>query len=163
MKMKFKCDKCEKPATVHLTEITDGQKIEKHLCEDCAVIEGITIKANVPISQLLEDFVLQSSDAEDSEQACDICGIRLSEIRKSGVLGCSHDYDAFADALQPVMERAHEGATNHVGKVPQRAGSDQKKMNAMLKLRAQLKTAISAEDYERAAELRDQIKELENQ
>ena len=48
-----------------------------------------------------------------------------------------------------------------IGKVPHRAGSVQKKQNAMLRLRAELKGAIAAEDYERAAVLRDQIKELE--
>ena len=50
--MKGKCDNCGRPATVHLTEITNGQKLEKHLCEECAVAEGITIKANIPISKL---------------------------------------------------------------------------------------------------------------
>ena len=62
--MKFKCDHCDKPATIHLTEITGGQKIEKHLCENCAAGEGITVKANVPISQLLESFILQTTDSE---------------------------------------------------------------------------------------------------
>ena len=158
--MKFKCDKCSKPATVHLTEITNGQKIEKHLCEDCAVSEGITIKANVPISKLLEDFILQGP-AEAPEQTCEICGIRLSEVRKHGLLGCPHDYDAFEDALGPLLKRAHEGGTQHVGKIPRRAGPDQRKMNSLLRLRAQLKAAVVAEDYEKAARLRDQIKDLE--
>ncbi len=158
--MKFKCDKCSRPATVHLTEIRKGRKIEKHLCEDCAVSEGVTIKPNVPISKLLEDFILQSP-AEVSERTCEICGIRFSEFRKHGLLGCPHDYDAFEEALRPLLERTHEGAGQHVGKVPRRAGPDQKKMNALLRLRAQLKAAVVAEDYEEAAKLRDQIKDLE--
>ena len=159
--MKLNCDKCGKPATVHLTEISNGQKMEKHLCEDCAVTEGITIKANVPISQLLEDFILQGSSETTDEKACEICGIHFSEFRKKGLLGCSHDYDAFAEALDPLLERTHEGATQHIGKVPRRAGADQKKMNELLKFRAQLKSAVTAENYEQAAALRDQIKELE--
>jgi len=159
--MKYNCDKCGKPATVYLTEITNGQKVEKHLCEDCAAAEGITIKANVAFSQLLEDFVLQSAPAALSDRKCEVCGMRFSEFRKQGLLGCPHDYDAFAEALQPLLARAHEGASHHEGKVPSRAGDDQKKMNTVLKLRGRLKSAVSAEDYELAAKLRDQIKELE--
>lgn len=160
--MKHECDKCGKPATVHLTEIADGQKVEKHLCEDCAVDEGITVKASMPISQLLEDFILQSgSQGETPELACDVCGLTFSEFRQRGVLGCPNDYDAFEPALRPMLERAQEGASQHVGKVPQRAGSSQKKQNAILRLRSELKKAVDAEDYERAAELRDKIKELE--
>lgn len=162
--MKFKCDRCDKPATIHLTEISGGQKIEKHLCENCAAGEGITIKANVPISQLLESFILQTTDSEDeAPQAgqCEICGVTFAEFRNSGLLGCPNDYDAFEESLNPLLERAHEGMTQHIGKVPHRADGDQKRQNAILRLRAELKAAVTAEDYERAAALRDQIKELE--
>ena len=161
--MGYKCDKCGKPATIHLTEIADGQKIEKHLCEDCAGSEGITIKSNLPLSQLLEDFVLQTSAGrEEADLTCEVCGLTFSEFREQAVLGCPHDYDAFDSVLTPLLEHAQEGASQHVGKVPRRAGSDQKKQNAVLRLRAELKGAIAAEDYERAAELRDRIKEMED-
>ena len=160
--MKRECDKCGKPATVHLTEIADGEKIEKHLCEDCAATEGITVKANLPISQLLEDFILQShGQQETAELKCDVCGLTFAGFREHGVLGCPNDYDAFEPALRPMLERAQGGATEHLGKVPRRAGTSQKKQNALLRLRAQLKSAIGDEKYELAAQLRDQIKELE--
>lgn len=160
--MKYKCDKCSSPATVHLTEIIDGKKMEKHLCENCAASEGITIKANIPIGQLLEDFILSTTTGEDiSELSCDVCGTTFAEFRNQGLLGCPHDYEAFAPALIPLLERAHEGASHHIGKIPHRAGSDQKKQTAILRLRAELKNAVVKEDYERAAALRDQIKEFE--
>ncbi len=155
--MKFRCDNCGKPATVHLTEIADGKKVEKHLCEQCAGSEGITIKSNVPISQLLEDFILQSGEEKPPDLRCEVCGTTFAEFREHGLLGCPHDYDAFA----PLLERAHEGADRHIGKVPARAGTDQRKQNALLRLRAELKGAVAAEDYERAAGLRDRIKEME--
>lgn len=157
--MKFKCDKCGKTATVHLTEITDGQKIEKHLCEQCAASEGVTLK--LPISQLLEDFILQSAPSEIADKTCQVCGMSFSKFRTKGLLGCPNDYDAFEEALEPLLSRAHEGATQHIGKVPRRAGAGQKKMNTILKLRARLHAAVSAEDYELAAKLRDQIKDME--
>ena len=76
--MKKKCDKCDNPATIHLTEILGGKKIEKHLCEDCAAEDGITIKANIPISlkhslsleetlQTLKDHVELTRDAAETD------------------------------------------------------------------------------------------------
>ncbi len=161
--MKMKCDKCDRSATVHMTEISGDQKMEKHLCEECASSEGITIKANVPITQLLEDFVLATTaGAEVAELQCDVCGLTFAEFRHAGVLGCPQDYDAFEKALVPMLERAHQGTSQHIGKVPQRAGSDQARLNTILRLRGELKNAIAAEDYERAAELRDRIKKGQN-
>jgi len=160
--MKRECDKCGKPARVHLTEIADGNKIEKHLCEECAASEGITVKASLPISQLLEDFILQSAGREEtSDLRCDVCGLSFAEFRQRGLLGCPNDYDAFAEVLDPLLRQAQEGATQHIGKVPHRAGGDQEKQNAILRLRVQLKQAIVAENYERAAEMRDRLKEME--
>ena len=161
--MNFKCDKCGKPATIHLTEIINGQKIEKHFCQHCASTDGITIQSEVPIGQLLEDFVLQSGGLEGAaELVCDVCGMKFSEFRESGLLGCPNDYDVFAESLASFLERAQEGATQHIGKVPHGSDDVQKRQTAILRLRSELKTAINGEDYERAASLRDQIKELEN-
>jgi protein arginine kinase activator len=159
----MKCDHCNNPATVHLTEIINGEKMEKHLCEQCAANEGITVKSNVPISQLLEDFVLHSPASQTPEPTCEVCGLSFGEFRNKGLLGCAHDYDVFESQLEGILERAHEGVTQHVGKVPRRTGTDQKKVMALLRMRAQLRTAIAAEDYEQAAELRDQIKRREAQ
>jgi protein arginine kinase activator len=162
--MKQKCEKCDKAATIHLTEIVGGKKIEKHLCEDCAAEEGITVKANVPISQLLEDFVLQTGPTEEPpDLECEVCGMTFSEFRDKGLLGCPNDYDAFAKVLVPMLSRAQDNASQHVGKVPQHAGTAQQRQNAILRLRAELRDAIAAEEYERAADLRDRIKHMEQQ
>ena len=161
--MNFKCDKCGKTATIHLTEIIDGEKIEKHFCQNCASTDGITIKAEIPIGQLLEDFVLQSGGLDDTpELVCDVCGMTFSEFRDAGLLGCPNNYDVFEEGLVGLLERAQEGAVQHIGKVPHGADDIQKRQMAILRLRSELKAAINNEDYERAASLRDQIKEIEN-
>lgn len=161
--MKQKCDNCDRPATIYLTDIIDGKKLEKHLCEVCAAKEGIAVNSpHVPISQLLEDFVMQTQQAKQlSELVCDHCGITFLEFRQAGLLGCPNDYEAFSAAMVPLLERAHEGASHHVGKVPARAGGDERRQSELLRLRADLKEAVLREDYERAARIRDQIKELE--
>jgi protein arginine kinase activator len=156
------CDKCGKPATILLTDVVDGKLTERKLCQACAAEEGVVVKTNMSLSELLEDFVLHTSGAPVSpELACDVCGLTFAEFRKQKVLGCPHDYDAFEPALRPLIESAHGGASQHVGKAPHRSGGQQKKQNALLRLRADLKKAVAAEDYERAAMLRDQIQELE--
>lgn len=149
-----------------MTEIVGGSKIEKHLCEHCAEGEGITIKANIPISQLLEDFILQTSCEEGEYESaddlsCEVCGMTFDEFHDKGQLGCQNDYKAFEPMLDILIARAHEGATQHVGKVPRRAGVDQQKQNTILRLRGELKQAIKSEQYERAAQLRDEIKRVE--
>lgn len=160
--MKFKCEKCQREATVHLTEIASGQKIEKHLCEDCAAREGLTTKSQVPISKMLKDLVLQSAaEKELSDLRCDVCGITFLEFRKHGLLGCPNDYLAFEHVLAPLLERAHEGGTCHAGKIPPNAADEERRQNTLLRLRAALKTAVTREEYEKAADLRDQIKQLE--
>jgi protein arginine kinase activator len=158
--MKLKCQQCQREATVHLTDIINGQKIEKHLCQQCAAAEHIT--AQGPLTKLLEDIVLQSAaEKELSRVKCDICGMGFLEFQQNGLLGCPNDYQAFRDLLVPLLERAHEGASTHAGKVPANAEADERRQSELLRLRGQLKQAVADEDYERAAQLRDGIKELE--
>lgn len=160
--MPIKCDKCDKQATIHMTDIVDGVKSEVHFCEECAATAGLAVKATMPLSELLEEFVLQkSSGPEHVELTCESCGMTFSEFRKDGLLGCPNDYDAFCKPMEEILERAHEGATHHAGKVPPRASQQQKTQTAILRLRTSLRQAVAMEDYEQAARLRDQIKQLE--
>src|SRR6476661_3134430 len=161
----MKCDNCNKQATVHLTEIKNGKKIEKHLCEQCAAQnEGVPVKSHTPINELLTNFVLAHSGlAKETGTACEHCGMNWAEFRQTGLLGCEQDYSLFEKDLTPLLQRAHEGATHHVGKVPSRRGgtgvpAPLKKGPDTAKLRKELARAVESEDYERAAKLRDQIK-----
>jgi len=163
----MKCDNCNKQATVHLTEIRNGKKIEKHLCEQCAAQnEGLPVKsAHTPINELLTNFVLAHSGLQkEAGSTCDACGISWAEFRQAGLFGCPNDYTIFEKDLTPLLQRAHEGATHHVGKVPTRRGGTgvpMRKQVDVARLRKELGKAVEAEDYERAAKLRDQIKQAE--
>jgi protein arginine kinase activator len=162
----MKCDSCNKPATVHLTEIKHGKKLEKHLCEQCAAQnEGLPVKSHTPINELLTNFVMAHSGLQkDLGLACEKCSITWAEFRQSGLFGCSNDYQTFEKDLTPLLQRAHEGATHHVGKVPTRRGGTgvpMKRQVDLTKLRKELAKAVEAEDYERAAKIRDQIRQAE--
>ncbi len=162
----MKCDNCTKQATVHLTEIHNGKKMEKHLCEQCAAQnEGVPVKGHTPINELLTNFVLAHSGLQkETGAACEGCGITWAEFRQAGLFGCANDYTSFEKDLTPLLQRAHEGANHHVGKVPTRRGGTgvpMKKQIDVAKLRKELTKAIEGEDYERAAKVRDQIKQAE--
>ncbi len=166
----MKCEKCNKPATQHLTEVRGGKVIEKHLCEQCyAAAEGFSVnpKSHTPINELLTSFVLAHSGQTSTKEAtagCPQCGISWAEFRQSGLLGCEHDYALFDKDLTPLLQRAHEGATHHLGKVPTRRGGSSvpmKRQVDLTRLRKELQRAVEAEDYERAAKLRDQIRQAE--
>lgn len=162
----MKCDNCNKNATVHLTEIKGGKKLEKHLCEQCAAQnEGLPVKPHMPINELLTNFVMMHSGLpKDTATTCEQCGMTWSDFRNGGLLGCAHDYDVFEKDLNPLLTRAHEGMTRHVGKVPARRGGTgvpMKRQIDLSRLRKDLAKAVEAEDYERAAKLRDQIRTAE--
>ena len=162
--MSLKCDRCDTQATVHLIEIKGGQKVEKHLCERHAVEEGVAVKMNpAPLNELLEKFVLKHAGgvAEPAELTCPHCGLTYEEFRRTGLLGCPECYQTFETALAPLLERAHEGASRHIGKVPSRAGVDELRQQRLRQLRRELEEAVASEQYERAARLRDQLSQAE--
>jgi protein arginine kinase activator len=160
------CNNCNKPKTVHVTEIKNGKKIEKHLCKDCPLVnEGMAGKIHQPINELLSNFVLAHSGAtKQQSKTCGACGMAWSKFKQTGLLGCEHDYSLFEEELTPLLKRAHEGATHHIGKVPARRGVEgavRTKRVSINRLRKDLARAVESEDYETAARLRDEIKTAE--
>lgn len=165
--MHIPCQACKKqPATVHMTDITPaGEKKERHLCDACAQEEGVMPKAqsNVPINEILSGLMVQKTVIQQlADLTCPHCKLSFVEFRNSGLLGCSHDYDAFEKALVPLIERAHEGASHHIGKVPRRLGTALSAENDLIRLRKELLRAVDDEQYETAARLRDRIRTLEH-
>ncbi len=165
--MAIRCQNCnEGPATVHITDIVPphGEKRERHLCEQCAESEGVTMKQHETFNTLLAKFVGQKAAASLKNVAnltCPKCGITFREFRAQGQLGCPHDYEVFSEFMAPLVERAHGGATDHVGKVPQRLGGAANEKTELHNLQRQLDQAVEREDYEAAAELRDKINSVQ--
>lgn len=164
----MKCQYCNKPATIHITEIVDGTPHEYHLCDEHArqQIAGQTPSATSKPKQPEDHMAALAAAPSKGElsrldkRSCPACGITFREFRQTGRLGCAHDYEAFKAELLPLIENIH-GATQHCGKVPSGAPETIARTSELLKLRQALRQAIEAEDYERAAELRDRIRELE--
>ena len=160
----MRCQICKKnEATIHLTEISNGVRTEMHLCEQCAPEQGIAVKSQIPLNELLSNLLsVQPSDDElfssvEQQTSCPHCGFNLDEFRKEPLLGCPYDYELFEKSLLPVIQKAHNGKTTHHGKIPSKTPKDAKKQIELLNLRSQLEAAVQNEDYEMAAKLRDKI------
>jgi protein arginine kinase activator len=159
------CQVCKKnAATVHLTEIIKSKKREIHLCEECAGKKGVAFKSQqFSIADLLSGLVNQQAAQEIAKMSqikCPICGMSYLEFRQHGRLGCATDYTVFKEGLIPLLEKIH-GSTVHLGKIPSASGETREASRQLLELRQELKRAVDREDYEKAAELRDRIQELE--
>ncbi len=156
-----KCNHCDKPAVVHEVTLKNGIKTEIHLCQEHAEEAGVPMPTHQPINQLLTQFVIShSARAKVKSKACPGCGMTFARFRQGGTLGCAECYDAFEEQLAPLIERAQNGATDHRGKTPQRAGASVDRQRLISQLAKELDQAVAAEQYEQAAELRDRLRDL---
>ena len=160
------CDNCgSTDAVVHLTQIVNNQMSTHRLCEKCAAEKGLEATPE-PVNFPLTDFLAQmGSDsgpgAEPAQSACPFCGLTFDDFRETGRLGCPQCYETYAPQLHRLLRRVH-GGTQHVGKVylpPDPSASDLERR--LEGLRRKLHRAVEAEDFEHAAELRDEIRSLE--
>lgn len=173
------CECGQHEATVHETVIINGKAIEKNLCEQCAAKLGL---AHTPQHSPLHELVKQFVDPEAPEAAkpvdlvCPACEMTYTRFKQTGLLGCAICYKAFEDRIGPLIERAHEGATHHVGKIPRSAlersrlagadrlesilGNTEDRLRRMGELRRQLAEAVQSEQFERAASLRDELNRI---
>jgi len=155
-------------ANVHYTQIINGNKTELFLCSQCAEENSkMTFSPQINLGKLLWGFPVFSTGTgfEEPEHPqvtrCDVCGMSFDDFRKSGKLGCANCYRVFRDELSPILRRLH-GNTEHTGKVPAKLSDTVKNTKEIERLKAELAAAVENEQYERAAELRDLIRDLEN-
>ncbi len=176
-----KCDNCDNEATVHEVNVIDGKPSERHLCESCAREEGLVAHAPIPVTEILQKIAGAQAGTVDPGTpvvACAACGMSFAEFKSTGRLGCPECYKALEEQLWPILDRAHQGAVHHVGKVPKRmmqlSGEDgglhdreaaiaaaEARAEQIRRLRDELDRAVKAEAYERAAELRDRLRQLQ--
>lgn len=112
-------------------------------------------------SELFDDFGFVSAiPVQHEEKRCPLCGHSYSDFKRSGKLGCSKCYKVFKNALIPTLKQIHQNPF-HTGKVPASFDEQINKKRKLEDLKNQLSEAVKAEDYEQAAKLHSQIKEIE--
>jgi protein arginine kinase activator len=159
-----KCQTCGKAATVHVTNIVNGQKRELHLCQECSEKQQVLKNQELNLAVILQTMIGQHVGASTDELArltCPTCGIKYMEFKAEGRLGCPHDYKVFQKALEPLLLRIHR-STRHQGKIPPHAAKNAAAQAEVMHLRQQLREAIDREAYEEAAKLRDLIRSKES-
>jgi protein arginine kinase activator len=161
----MQCDNCgSSKAVVHLTQIVNNEMSTFHLCERCAAEKGLDTTPETP-NVPLTDFLAQMGETEtpdtEPDTQCSFCGLTFSQFRDAGRLGCPHCYSTLEDHLRGLLRRIH-GGTQHIGKVYLPPDPSATEMEKRLEgLRRKLQRAVDAEDFERAAEIRDKIRSLE--
>ena len=159
--MKCEVPGCENEATVHEVVIKSGKKVEEALLRTACPPRASSSRC--AINELLTKFVMTQAGVapeQDKPVGCQTCGGTWAEFREKGLLGCPDCYSTFEEQLTPLLSRAHEGGTHHVGRVPKRAGVAAGLHRELSTLRRELEEAIRAEEYERAAAIRDRIRRL---
>ena len=160
------CEKCGKNlATTHIKTSINGVVESHHLCAQCAKMSA-AVQNQFGLEDLLGSFFGETVKAiphSDKRKRCDGCGMCFDDIVQSGRVGCDRCYSTFLEQLLPSLQRMH-GKAYHAGKKPRptisAAPTREQKLES---LREELKAAVDAEQFEEAAKLRDQIKELQKE
>ena len=158
------CDNCKKrQATVRYEENINGEKKSINLCSICSNKLGI-LSHNFMDNMLFSFFdePLSIGYEKIEENKCPKCGWSFSDYAKTGLLGCGECYRTFESKLSPIVQKIH-GKECHI-KINKNVTKKKEKAdgnkNEIDDLRQELNKAIEKEEYEKAAEIRDKIKKL---
>ena len=159
------CRKCNKrEATVHIKQSLNGKINEMMLCSECAEKENVSpffaYNADSLFSGFFSDSVFGGNYLR-AQKKCPTCGMSGSELAKSGKAGCAKCYDVFADELAKIVYGIHGNAC-HTGSVPGNRAQQIERQRRIDELKKEQQIAISEQNYEKAAELRDEIRKIES-
>ena len=172
----MQCDFCKSKATVFFTQIVDGQTKKSALCDKCAIEHGITDpegflvghmqapdqdldSSSDPLELYEKELLKKQSDLVKQlgkQLVCTNCGFTVEDLTKTGRLGCSMCYQVFHSEIERHLEGMHVGL-QHKGRVPEGMLEVFEKNESLEKFQKELELAISKEEFEKAAVLRDKI------
>ena len=104
------CQKCNKNiATVHYTEIINGNATNLYLCEDCANLRS-KFNKDIGLDEILAGLMgFNQAKIQQNKHhiVCPKCGLTYDEFKKVGKLGCEKCYEVFQDKLEPILKQLH--------------------------------------------------------
>ncbi len=188
----MQCQACgTSPAEVQIREIRGEEVNTLYLCNACAEnydlgtsscpsldepevtirLSAASQQSESPSAQTMppDDLIDDLQQTEDSEDAriemyeCPNCGWTEQTLSEKKRLGCPECYNTFWELLAPIIHDWHNEVA-HKGELPKEQEGERKPAPppGSGHLERELDVAIACEDYERAAELRDQLCEQEN-
>lgn len=182
----MKCEVCGKNATFFFKQTKNGYTVEKALCSECAAKQGLSDPSDL-FDAIHDDFfggLLGSFVNKEpklvSARSCNVCGMTLGELLNGGKVGCANCYTVFERSLTPTVIKLH-GNVAHCGKTPKNLENETVSCEPQTKepikpveeakpltdseklasLKNKLSEAVEKQEYELAAQYRDEIKALE--
>lgn len=160
------CEVCkENDVVITVTEIDGNGVRQVRLCEQCAAERGLQASVSAPppaIGDFLQSVQQHIPPSQTDAVRCSFCASTLRDFRQTGRLGCPYCYTAFEQSLRELLTKVH-GQGQHRGR--EYSGA-QGSLEAPVpvspdRLRERLERAIRNEEFELAASLRDQLREIE--
>lgn len=144
-------------AVVHYAEVVDGEIKKLDLCEKCALDKGFGLELSFSVGEMASS----GSGSSDKEKpgSCPDCKLSYAQFKKSGRVGCHQCYEVFETHLTSMVEQMHRGV-QHKGKIPSSYKKIFEKKQEEEKLKLSLDEAIKSEDFEKAAQIRDTMRQL---
>ena len=176
------CKRCGKNnAEIYYKQTVNGNTQEYALCSKCAEELKKEGKLNIKIPSLFDDFDFgfgtdgifgmnnmfglphDTRKAQITEKKkCTLCSSTFDDLVKNGKVGCAECYKVFADELQRSVESIH-GKAKYIGKKPKKFKAKDTKQDKLKALKNEMKAAVKAQEFEKAAQLRDEIRALESE
>ena len=169
------CENCnQRPAKVTVTQVQNGEQVQRHFCDVCAQnlhpFQMDFQQDPLSLHQLLstwfgvhENAAQVQKRTEPKIQSCKSCGWTFRQFLNQGKFGCAICYESFNEQLPDVLKKLHNGNVKHIGKAPGAYGQILQIKKQIEAIRIQMKSVIDAENFEEAARLRDEVRELEEQ
>ena len=168
------CEKCKKnEAKINLVKIINGEKQQIWLCEECAknisnipFLSSIPDGAGLPFQEILNGLLTGVENIKPKEKkekinpVCRTCGLTYDELKKTKKVGCPECYGVFNNEIKAIIKNVY-GERTHKGRIPSKAHKEFFKRDKLKNLKQQLQVLIQEEKYEKAAVIRDEIREME--
>ncbi|MGN0779428.1 MAG: UvrB/UvrC motif-containing protein [Aristaeellaceae bacterium] len=158
------CEECKTNEATYTLSVMMGDEITtRHLCAECMARMNMNLSSG-NIKNLLSSILSaitgnDTAAAPAREIVCPRCQTTLSQFTKTGHLGCPGCYEAFREPLQPMLLQIH-GRVQHAGRQPLCTEDAQRTRSRQEQLTRLMEQAVALEDFETAAQLRDQLRDL---
>ncbi len=145
------CQMCNKhTATTKLKTTVNGLTAELNLCPECLASYGYSNFGSFGFNDLFSGVF--AKDKESKLKRCKKCDKTFDQIVKSGKVGCENCYTEFKAEFKPLFLKIHS-ANKH------KRSFDENNDNEIFQLKSKLQQLVENEEYEKAAEIRDIIRE----
>ena len=146
---------------LRIVQYFGGKKREHFISQERARRLGIDVHraASTSVPYLLGDIFVRSLAGKETELVCPRCGTTHQQVVTNRTVGCEECYATFGETVETLLEIRSSSYT-HVGKVPPRLRRYRALFIEREQILSSLAIAVEEEDYEAAAELRDQLSSL---